>query len=383
MKHANVHLVTRVNASQIKRETVDGEEYITIPSATLPDNVVMNGGLYPADEIEASFKALESTPAPLGHPMLNGEFISASHPHAINKYWVGAHNANVRRENGRVLLDKVINVRVANQTEGGKKLLKAIEDQAPIHTSTGLLLEMEVANGESNGKPYKWIARNMRFDHDAILLDEPGAATPEEGVGMFVNSAGEKAEVFTCNLDLSENEEQTLTYMAEEIASIADRAKRREENKGLIDRIVQALKSAIGGAQDGSSESSQAITTNQANAPEGDMNEEQMKALLNSVLEEKLSAVNTKLGEIESAQKAQGETVTALKANADAAANAEKEALVEQVKAAGFEDADIEGMSVNAMKKIVAKQAPSQGFHLNTHFAGNADASKPQDTLPE
>jgi hypothetical protein len=26
----------------------------------------------------------------------------------------------------------------------------------------------------------------MQFDHIAILLDEPGAGTPEEGVGMFV-----------------------------------------------------------------------------------------------------------------------------------------------------------------------------------------------------
>ena len=74
--------------------------------------------------------------------------------------------------------------------------------------------------------------------------------------------------------------------------------------------------------------------------------------------------------------------MTALKANADAAANAEKDALKEQVKAAGFEDADIEGMSVNAMKKIAAKhQQPAQGFHLNTAFGG----AQPEDTntLPE
>lgn len=377
LRKAHAHMVTRVNAASIKKEVINGEDHYRIPSATLPDNVVMNDGLYPADEIEAAYQGLENTPAPFGHPRVGNEFVPANTPLAINKHWIGAWNENVRRENGRVYLDKVVNIRVANQSEGGKRLIEAIEKQTPIHTSTGLMLEMEVANGESNGKPYKWIARNMRFDHDAILLDEPGAATPEDGVGMFVNSAGEKLEVMTGNLELTEGDEYTLEAMAEELAYMAERADRRERNKGLIDRIVTALKSAIGGAQ----ETTQAPVVNQATAPEGDMNEEQMKALLNSVLDDKLSAVNTKLESLEAAQKEQGETVTALKANADAAANAEKDALKEQVKAAGFEDADIEGMSVNAMKKIVANQKPAHGFHLNTAFAGTQ--AEDTNTLPE
>jgi hypothetical protein len=37
----------------------------------------------------------------------------------------------------------------------------------------------------------------MQFDHIAILLDEPGAGTPEEGVGMFVNADGQEGEVET------------------------------------------------------------------------------------------------------------------------------------------------------------------------------------------
>lgn len=40
----------------------------------------------------------------------------------------------------------------------------------------------------------------MQFDHIAILLDEPGAGTPEEGVGMFVNADGQQADVETTSL---------------------------------------------------------------------------------------------------------------------------------------------------------------------------------------
>ena len=40
----------------------------------------------------------------------------------------------------------------------------------------------------------------MQFDHIAILLDEPGAGTPDEGVGMFVNADGQEADVEATSL---------------------------------------------------------------------------------------------------------------------------------------------------------------------------------------
>lgn len=40
----------------------------------------------------------------------------------------------------------------------------------------------------------------MNFDHVAVLLDEPGAGTPGEGVGIFVNSDGDEQEIEIANL---------------------------------------------------------------------------------------------------------------------------------------------------------------------------------------
>ena len=42
---------TLVNKDAVRRESIDGVEHIIVSSATLPDDVVMNGGLYPANEI--------------------------------------------------------------------------------------------------------------------------------------------------------------------------------------------------------------------------------------------------------------------------------------------------------------------------------------------
>ena len=182
-----VNLACAVNRADIRREERNGREHIVVPSFTLPENVIMNGGLYPAEEIDRSYSALEGTFAPLGHPQLDGQFVSAKLPEAINAYHVGAFNRNVEKRGRRIAVEKWIDVEVAQQTEKGRKLLAAIEAGEPIHTSTGVFLYKEPA--PENAQGYDWIARNMQFDHDAILLGEIGAATPEQGVGMMVNTS--------------------------------------------------------------------------------------------------------------------------------------------------------------------------------------------------
>lgn len=196
---------TPVARNAVRRETIDGVEHVIISSKTLPDDIVMNGGLYPADEIAASYQSLERTLAPVEHPTdSKGNFIPATDPTAIHNFYAGAFNENVRRENGRVLVDKVINVAEARKTDRGKRLLDRIHeletnDKArPIHTSVGVYVEAEVLTGpqtNTQGDEYTWVARSMVFDHDAILLDSVGAAQPHQGVGIAVNSDGEEIEV--------------------------------------------------------------------------------------------------------------------------------------------------------------------------------------------
>ena len=181
---ARVNVRVSVNASSIRRETHNGRDHIVVPSFTLPDGVVMNGGLYPHDEIEKSYKSLEGTFAPLGHPQVDGEYVGAETPEAVNAYHFGAFNRNVERRGNRIYLEKYIDVEKAKESEMGRRVLNAIEKGEPIHTSTGIFLDREIS---PNTEGHSWIARNMTFNHDCLLLDEIGAATPDDGVGMMVN----------------------------------------------------------------------------------------------------------------------------------------------------------------------------------------------------
>lgn len=187
-----INIQTKVNSQSIRHETLNGREHIVLPSYTLPANVVMNGGLYPASEIDAHYLKLNGTLAPLGHPMLDGKYISAFDAVAINANHIGAFNQNVKKSGNRVYLEKWVDVAVARQTEGGRELLERVaaigrgEDVPPIHTSVAVFADQDPA--PPGVTEYQWVARIHDVDHDAILLHETGAATPEQGVGLMVNA---------------------------------------------------------------------------------------------------------------------------------------------------------------------------------------------------
>ena len=208
MKLSSIHVKSlAINASNISTTTINGQEHYVIRGAVpIVDDIVMNGGLYPAEEINNSYQTMERKLMPIGHPMVNGKYVSANDPQAVNDYYAGAWAQNVSKASDKVVMDVYVNKAVAEAKPDGKRLIQRLDDMItgnnaePIHVSTGLLLNKEQKAGESKGKKHYRVAHNMQFDHIAILLDEPGAGTPEEGVGMFVNADGQEGEVETASL---------------------------------------------------------------------------------------------------------------------------------------------------------------------------------------
>ncbi|WP_324284780.1 DUF2213 domain-containing protein [Enterobacter ludwigii] len=208
MKLSSIHVKSlAINASNISTTTINGQEHYVIRGVVpIVDDIVMNGGLYPAEEINKSFKTMERKLMPIGHPMVNGKYVPSTDPEALNTYYAGAWAQNVSKSNDKVVMDVYVNKSVAESKPDGKRLIQRLDEMMsganidPIHVSTGLLLNKEQRAGESKGKKHSWVAHNLDFEHTAILLDEPGAGTPEEGVGMFVNADGQEADVETTSL---------------------------------------------------------------------------------------------------------------------------------------------------------------------------------------
>lgn len=308
-----VNIRAKVNNELIRREQRDGRDVVIVKSATLPDDIVMNGILYPAEEIEASYKTLEGAPAPLGHPMVNGMFVSARSPLGLNIGYFGAFNANVHRQSGRVLLEKVIDVERANESKMGRRVMAALEQGKPIHTSTGLTMNLRECTKSDLAELEGF---NMEFDHDAILLDEDGAATPDQGVGMLINSNGQQSVVI--NSDIEERMDEHIDMLGMELLSAMD----RKETASLWGQIKGAIMEAIGLARaEISTERKEAMNM----AEDDKMNEDTKK------LNERMDKLEERLGNIEDQVSNMGKKADAANSLAEeikAERAAEKEALV-------------------------------------------------------
>lgn len=363
-KQVRVNVATMVNASRIRREKRAGRDVIIVPSATLPDNVVMNKIRYPAPVIADSFKSLEGRPAPLGHPMVNGQYVSASSPDGIIRGFIGAHNENVRRENGKVLVDKVIDVAFANQSDGGKAVLAAIDKQEPIHTSTGLLATLKPI---ANDATANFEVESMVLDHDCFLLDEPGAATPEQGVGVFVNSAGDQLEVI--NSSLEDDLDRELTWAAESIVRVVE----RKEQEPLIERIKLAILRIVQGDPTPDNATGDALDDEE---PMDKAQFDAMMAKLDAIgnaaplTEEKVGAI------FANALKPITDAMEAQAAAAKAKDDADHAALVNKVVEAGLlDEADAKSATAPVLNALLSKQ-PKAAFSVNRAFtpaAGKTD----------
>jgi len=392
-----VNLRTTVNSADIRREQHNGREHLVIPSYTLPANVVMNRGLYPGEEIDRAYASLEGTLAPLGHPMLDGEYVSARVPEAINAYHVGAFNRNVEKRGSRVYVEKWIDTETAAQTEGGRRLLAAVATGEPIHTSTGVFLRREAAEGDE----YDWIARDMNFDHDAILLDEAGAAGPDQGVGMMVNTVlvpnlGERVlgldtwgarfsalseavrkrfgrpESWVC---VDNFDDRRVVYTSPDGSFyidylILDGVARLEgeplpvqsettyyAKNTLVNKFWQWMRNAL---------SSEPSTPTEPSEDQ-DMKPEELQALLDQQAEKMTQAVNAAVAPV-------AERVQALESTL--AANAEAELAGKRAEAAkllGVEADTLAGMAANALDAVIAKHTPAAPL-LHGMPAVNRDA---------
>lgn len=371
MSQVRVNIRSVANARAVRREKRHGRDIVIVPSATLPDNVVMNGIMYPAEEIEASFASLNRTPAPLGHPKVNGKFVSAKDPEGINIGYIGAWNENVRREGGRVLLDKVIDVEVANRSEGGKAVLAAIEAGGPVHTSTGLLCKLETVNGAD----HKHVARSIVFDHDAILLNEEGAATPEKGVGMLVNAQGQEEEIEVVNSALADDQ---FDWAIEEMV----RAVERERNRPLFDTIKAAIRKAI---------ESLSEREPQTNNQENDMtvSKEQFDALSAKVdtLADALKpeALATAIGNaVSAAVKPITDAHDAMVANQKTKDDAELAELRGKIVKANLMDEAAAGeLTLNTARALAKSAEPKGAPGLNGAFHGNSQDKNRGFKLPK
>ena len=398
MKRNRVNVLTVVNsASNITTETIDGKPHIVVRGITpVVDDIVMNRRLYPAAEIEKAYNTLERNPMPLGHPKVDGKHVSARDIRAVNEYHVGAWLQNVSHKDGRVTGDMYVNRQYAESSEKGKRLINRLDEMLsgtnsdPIHISTGLLYSGIAANGESKGKKYNEIATNMMFDHVAVLLDEPGAGTPEEGVGIFVNAEGDELEIEVVNLadaDVPDPQDASFKTFFNQLKAFfsANSDSTQKETDPMKELIVNALK-AKGKSVDGKTDAELMDAYNQMLAENADSKEEtpEEKAAREKkeADDKKAKEQTTNSEEMPAWAKVLTEQVTALNSQINANSDKEKGEKRAAVKLAmNMSDEEVADLDGKALDAMYAKCQTS--FGLNGAFRHQATNTQSVSEMPE
>lgn len=396
-----VNVLSVINsASNITSEVIDGAEHIVVKDVCpVVDDIVLNGGLYPAAEIAKGFKSLEGKPMPYGHPKIDGQYVSASNVRAVNEYHIGAFARNVRKDGDRVKMDMCVNRRYAEATEKGKEVVSRLDamkigkDVKPVGVSTGLGLNKLAANGVSKGKKYSWIATNQDYDHCAILLHETPAGTPDEGVGIFVNAAGDELEIESVNLSDSETpdpQDPLLNQLFNKMAAFfsANANTKKEELDPMKELITNALK-AKGIPTEGKSDAELMSAYNKSVADDAAKKEEtpeekaarEKKEAEDKATKDKETTTAVNADEAPAWFKPFANELAAVRSGLTANADKEKSAMRSALKAKfGMSDIAVNALEGEPLKELYAQCATSHG--LSGAFNHSTD-TKSISEMPE
>lgn len=180
-------------AGKTRRATWQGREYIVAPLTLIVPGVLSGSKgslLYPKEEISKEYDAWNAIPIVVYHPLHSGVPVSARRPDVLERQGIGqVFNAIIKDDHLKA--EGWFDIEKTRLVD--KRVLEALESGRPMELSTGLYTDSEPApegaifNTQSGPRPYKYIARNYRPDHLAILPDRKGACSLADGCGMLVN----------------------------------------------------------------------------------------------------------------------------------------------------------------------------------------------------
>lgn len=183
--------ITVNSGAKIRRATYNGREYLVAPITMIVPGVLAgsHGPLYyPPGEMKKKPAIWNGKPIVVGHPYKNGQPVTAKASGVLEKQGIGfLRNATYKNK---------LKAEGWFDAERTKELSPRIYDSLihnkPIESSTGLFTDNDpvpLGAVDNKGRPYGFIARNHRADHLAVLTDERGACSIEDGCGVLVNSA--------------------------------------------------------------------------------------------------------------------------------------------------------------------------------------------------
>lgn len=217
----------RLSGSNVRRETLNGREYVVAPVISVCEGV-LNDEFVMTSEFGKFPLSWDGRPIVLDHPKQDDHPVSANSPEMLLQYQIGTV-FNTHLDDAKLKHDMWIDIALAQQTEEGKEVLRRLDSGEQLEVSTAYFRTLEESPGEFNGAAYAGIVRDLKPDHLAILLGARGACSWDDGCGAP-------------RVNAEESDEQSewlkaLNQLAGAIARLFTN-KQQEEKMGKLEEIL-------------------------------------------------------------------------------------------------------------------------------------------------
>lgn len=171
-----------MNSEGLKLKSLDGKSYLT-GSVVMAKEMVMNGLMYPKEELKRAVPGWNGRPVTVGHPKSDdGAFITANDPKVLDETQIGfIFDAYYRDTDNKLTANVWLD---ASKLDKFPDVREVIANEKMLEVSTGLFLDLVTEEGVHNGKKYKGKAVNHLPDHLALLPNEVGACSVADGAGF-------------------------------------------------------------------------------------------------------------------------------------------------------------------------------------------------------
>jgi len=200
MKRFN-RLTCNFSTAHARKEFWNGKQWTVVPAVIMTEGVRAGSEgpkLYTRQEMSKNVASWNMKPIVVDHPTDgSGEAVSACSPDIIDNQGVGLM---LHTEfDGRLKTEAWFeDSKIYGPFAVEPRIGQAINARKSLEVSTGVFVEDDYSPGTYEGKEYDYIARNLRADHLAILLDREGACSRRDGCGLLTNARkGSKMPGFT------------------------------------------------------------------------------------------------------------------------------------------------------------------------------------------
>jgi hypothetical protein len=176
----------------VRNERMADKDYLVVPMVMLTEGVHVGSEgpyYYPKHENQKRVELWNKKPIVVYHP----DGPTACTPEVLNVRWIGDIMNAKATSKGEIKAEAWLDEDRVKKVD--KRILDAIKNEETLELSTGLFADSDEEPGEWNGEEFNGTLRNYGPDHLAILPDQVGACSVEDGAGFYRNAEGKKEKV--------------------------------------------------------------------------------------------------------------------------------------------------------------------------------------------